>query len=151
MKKPSNLLVLVLLVVAAAAVSTPAQNAPGQTVPGGVQLAATNSVGLATTITTISPSQAVVNSLSNLPEADTLIYINPQRILNEVVPKLLTAKDVENMRKGFEEVKKMRASIRRKSLTLSSLFVSGSRLPISTFNHRNSWWYRAEILVPIHC
>jgi hypothetical protein len=48
----------------------------------------------------------VINSLSSLPEVDTLIYINPQRILNEVVPKLMPAKDVEGMRKGFEEVKK---------------------------------------------
>jgi hypothetical protein len=48
----------------------------------------------------------MVNSLSSLPEADTLIYINPQRILNELLPKLLPAKDVEGMRKGFEEVKK---------------------------------------------
>jgi hypothetical protein len=51
------------------------------------------------------PSQ-IVNSLANLPEADTLIYINPQRILNEVVPKFMPAKDVEGMRKGFEDVRK---------------------------------------------
>lgn len=105
MKKTSNLVLLVLLVVAAAAVSTPAQNVPSRPVPSGAQLA-TNSAGFAPTTTTISPSQAVTSSLSNLPEADTLIYINPQRILNEVVPKLLPAKDVENMRHGFEEVKK---------------------------------------------
>ena len=49
----------------------------------------------------------VVNALANLPEADTIIYINPQRILNEVVPKLLPAKDVEDMRKGFEQAKAM--------------------------------------------
>ncbi|MEK6281352.1 MAG: hypothetical protein AABN95_13445 [Acidobacteriota bacterium] len=51
-------------------------------------------------------NQNIVSSLSNLPDADTLIYINPQRILNEVVPKLMPAKDVEGMRQGFEEVKK---------------------------------------------
>jgi hypothetical protein len=48
----------------------------------------------------------VITSLSTLPEADTLIYLNPPRILNEAVPKLLPAKDVEGMRKGFEDVKK---------------------------------------------
>lgn len=34
-----------------------------------------------------------------------LVYVNPQRILNEVVPKLMPAKDVEGMRKGFDELK----------------------------------------------
>ena len=93
--------------VAAAAVNTRAQNALGQPVPGSAQLAATNSAVVVTkSATASSATQAVVNSLSSLPEADTLIYINPQRILNEVVPKLLPAKDVEDMRKGFEEVRK---------------------------------------------
>jgi hypothetical protein len=41
-----------------------------------------------------------------LPEADMLIYINPQRIINEVIPKVLPAKDVEEMRKAFDDVKK---------------------------------------------
>ena len=51
--------------------------------------------------------QNVIASLSNLPEADVLFFINPQRILNEVVPKVLPAKDVEEMRKGFEMAKQM--------------------------------------------
>ena len=55
---------------------------------------------------TTSANQNTISSLSNLPDADTLIYINPQRILNEVVPKVMPAKDVEGMLKGFEEVKK---------------------------------------------
>lgn len=107
MRKISNLLIVVLIVIAAAAVNTSAQNALGQTSAAGSQLAATKSAAVTTTIPRTSPaSQAVINSLSSLPEADTLIYINPQRILNEVVPKLLPAKDVEGMRKGFEEVRK---------------------------------------------
>ncbi len=52
------------------------------------------------------PPAQLASSLANLPEADTLLYINPQRILNEVLPKFLPAKDVEGMRKGFDEVKK---------------------------------------------
>src|SRR5687767_2108179 len=52
-------------------------------------------------------NQNTISSLANLPDADTLIYINPQRILNEVVPKVLPAKDVEEMRKGFEMAKQM--------------------------------------------
>jgi hypothetical protein len=107
-RKTLKLLVVVLLLVAAAAVNTRAQQALDQPIPGGAQLAAANSGGLLPNTTkSASPnSQAVINSLSSLPEADTLIYINPQRILNEVVPKFLPAKDVEGMRKGFEEVKK---------------------------------------------
>jgi hypothetical protein len=57
---------------------------------------------------TVSPSPSsaqIVSSLANLPEADTLIYVNPQRILNEVVPKFMPAKDVEGMRKGFDDVR----------------------------------------------
>ena len=36
--------------------------------------------------------QTATSSLANLPEADTLIYINPQRILNEALPKFLRRK-----------------------------------------------------------
>lgn len=52
------------------------------------------------------PVPQIVGSLASLPEADTLIYINPQRILNEVVPKFMPAKDVEGMRKAFDDVRK---------------------------------------------
>jgi len=55
---------------------------------------------------TTSANQNTISSLSNLPDADTLIYINPQRVLNDVVPRVMPAKDVEGMLKGFEEVKK---------------------------------------------
>ncbi len=107
MRKLSNLHISLLLVFAATAINTRAQNVPGQTSAVSAQLAATNSIARPTGVgTTAAGTQSVLNSLSSLPEADTMIYINPQRILNEVVPKLLPAKDVENMRKGFEEVKK---------------------------------------------
>lgn len=39
--------------------------------------------------------------LASLPEADTLIYINPKRIINEVAPRVMPEKDLEGMRKGF--------------------------------------------------
>jgi hypothetical protein len=51
-------------------------------------------------------SQAVINALASLPEADMILYTNPQRILNEVAPALMPVKDVENMRKAFEDIKK---------------------------------------------
>ena len=103
MRKTFNLLVAVLLLVAAAAANTQAQNGLGQCVPGGTQLATANFAALTPGVATISPAtEGVINSLSSLPDADGLIYINPQRILNEVLPKFLPAKDLENMRKGFE-------------------------------------------------
>jgi hypothetical protein len=102
-----NFLAVILLVMPAAGVPAQAQNTLGQTGAGGTQSAARSSPAVDTKITASLPAnQTVVNSLSSLPEADTLIYINPQRILNEVVPKFLPAKDVEGMRKGFEEVRK---------------------------------------------
>lgn len=77
--------------IQAQTVSQPATGA--QLAPGSIPIHTTNA------------NQAVVSSLSNLPDADMLVYINPQRILNEVVPKVMPAQDVENLRKGFAEIK----------------------------------------------
>ncbi len=104
-RKTFNPLV-VLLVFAAAAVIVQAQNALGQRSAGETQLVTTNSAALAPTASTNPAAmQGVINSLSNLPEADALIYINPQRIINDVLPRFLPAKDLEEMRKGFETAK----------------------------------------------
>src|SRR5687768_3319836 len=46
-------------------------------------------------------TQAIRSVLANLPKADTLVYINPRRIINEVAPRLMSEKDLEEMRKGF--------------------------------------------------
>jgi hypothetical protein len=70
--------------------------------PVAVNAASTANAGTASLST---PASQIAGSLANLPEADTVVYINPQRILNEAVPKLMPAKDVEEMRKGFEAVK----------------------------------------------
>ncbi len=51
-------------------------------------------------------AQSVVGSLSSLPEADTLIYINPQRLLNEAAPKIMPADHLEKMRAEFADIKK---------------------------------------------
>jgi hypothetical protein len=45
-------------------------------------------------------------ALSTLPEADTLIYISPQRILNEAAPRLMAPADLTEMRNTFAELKK---------------------------------------------
>jgi len=44
-------------------------------------------------------------SLANLPDADLLIYVSPQRVLNEAVPKLLAEKDLVEMRQDFAQMK----------------------------------------------
>jgi len=101
-QKLSSLLVATLLLVAALASGSQAQTA----LAGDAQLRVNNSREAAN-VSNISPAtQAVINSLANLPEADLLIYVNPQRILNEAVPKFLPEKDIEGMRKGFEDMKK---------------------------------------------
>lgn len=46
-----------------------------------------------------------VSSLSNLPEAEALIYINPQRILNEALPKVMPEKELAHMREAFSMMK----------------------------------------------
>lgn len=45
------------------------------------------------------------SSLANLPEADVLIYVSPQRILNDAAPKVLAPKDLEEMRSTFTQIK----------------------------------------------
>ena len=53
-----------------------------------------------------TPNQAVLSSLSTLPEADTLVYFNPPRIINEAIPRFMPEKDVAQMRMAFEDIKK---------------------------------------------
>ena len=103
MRKTLFLILVMFLTTAAAAVNSYAQNEQRQPEPEKTLLATT---ALPATAATSPRAQTVINSLSNLPEADALIYLNTQRILNEVVPKFMPAKDVEGMRKAFEDIKK---------------------------------------------
>lgn len=106
MKKTFSLLVGLMLLVATFANAT-AQSVANEKVAQLSDVAAVAArESVANHATTPRVPQNVIASLANLPEADALIYVNPQRILNEVLPKILPAKDVEEMRKGFEEVKK---------------------------------------------
>lgn len=50
--------------------------------------------------------QEATSALANLPEADSLVYINPRRILSEAAPRVLPEKDLEEMRQGLAEIKK---------------------------------------------
>ena len=45
-------------------------------------------------------------ALASLPEADALIYVSPQRILNEAAPRVVDPADLTKMRSGFAEMKK---------------------------------------------
>lgn len=51
-------------------------------------------------------AQSVQTSLANLPDADVLIYISPQRILNDAAPRVMSVKDVTEMRSTFADIKK---------------------------------------------
>jgi hypothetical protein len=50
-------------------------------------------------------AQSLSTSLGNLPEADVLIYVSPQRILNDAAPKVMSAKNIEDMRNTFAQIK----------------------------------------------
>ena len=47
----------------------------------------------------------IPSGLASLPEADALIYISPQRILNEAAPRVMSPAEVTKMRSAFTEVK----------------------------------------------
>lgn len=58
------------------------------------------------TLVCLAPAALAQSALNNLPEADALIYVSPQRILNEAVPKAMPAAEVAQMRASFAEMKK---------------------------------------------
>jgi len=45
-------------------------------------------------------------SLATLPEADALVYVSPQRILNEAAPRVVDPAELTKMRNGFADMKK---------------------------------------------
>lgn len=87
-----QLLLLVLLVLA---IITAAQAQTTQTL----------AVSGASTDSTSALSQTVPAALAALPEADTLIFINSRRILNEAAPRLMPEKDLADLRKTFADMK----------------------------------------------
>ena len=107
MKKSFSLLSLLVILLAALGMNARAQSV---TSPANAESPhATTTNYMAPVANSIAPPrvpQSVVASLANLPEADALTYVNAQRIMNEVLPKFMPAKDLEEMRKDFEEVKK---------------------------------------------
>ena len=53
-----------------------------------------------------APAAVAQSALTSLPEADALIYVSPQRILNDAVPKAMPAAEVTKMRAAFADIKK---------------------------------------------
>ena len=51
-------------------------------------------------------TQTAASALASLPEADTLIYASPQRILNEAAPKVVTATELAKLRASFVDLKR---------------------------------------------
>lgn len=94
MKKTVPQLLVLILFVLAIGTPAPAQN---------TQTLALN--GVASKELNGSLSQTIPASLAALPEADTLIFINSRRILNEALPRLMPEKDLADMRKTFSEIK----------------------------------------------
>ena len=50
--------------------------------------------------------QSNVSLLTTLPEADTVVYLSPQKILNEAAPKMMPATDLAKLRADFVDLKK---------------------------------------------
>ena len=50
--------------------------------------------------------QSAATALANLPDADALLYVSPQRIVNEAIPKFMPATEVTKMRAQFADWKK---------------------------------------------
>lgn len=51
-------------------------------------------------------AQSMSTSLANLPDADLLIYVSPQRILNDAVPRVIPAAEVAQMQAAFADMKR---------------------------------------------
>ena len=63
----------------------------------------------AITLLTLAPTavaQTIPASVAALPEADVLIYVSPQRILNEAAPRVVPAAEITKMRTVFDDLKK---------------------------------------------
>jgi hypothetical protein len=57
-------------------------------------------------LTSAAVAQNNAAALANLPEADALIYISPQRIVNEAAPRVMPPAEITKMRSAFADIKK---------------------------------------------
>jgi hypothetical protein len=64
-------------------------------------------VALAQEAHALTPAmQSAATALASLPDADVLLYVSPQRILNEAAPKFMPATELTKMRAQFADLKK---------------------------------------------
>ena len=57
-------------------------------------------------LTSAALAQNNAAALASLPEADALIYISPQRIVNEAAPRVMPPAEITKMRSAFADIKK---------------------------------------------
>lgn len=57
-------------------------------------------------LTSAAVAQNNAAALANLPEADALIYLSPQRIVNEAAPRVMLPAELAKMRSTFADIKK---------------------------------------------
>ena len=57
-------------------------------------------------LTSAAVAQNNAAALASLPEADALIYISPQRIVNEAAPRVMPPAEITKMRSAFADIKK---------------------------------------------
>jgi len=50
-------------------------------------------------------AQSPISALANLPEADSLVFINTQRIINEATPRVISQTDLAKLRQAFSDIK----------------------------------------------
>lgn len=72
---------------------------------GSIALAQNETAALHSPPTASLANNQATTLLSTLPEADTLIYINTQRILNEAAPMVLPEADLQKLRQQFNDLK----------------------------------------------
>lgn len=72
----------------------------------GFNASAQSTATLKTSLRTGAAPQNVAAALASLPEADTLIYLNPRRILNDAAPKVVAPNELVKMRAVFDDLKK---------------------------------------------
>ncbi len=59
----------------------------------------------ATQAQTDASSQSTIEALSNLPDSDMVVYVNPSRIINDALPGIVPEKDLQGMRSGLDALK----------------------------------------------
>jgi hypothetical protein len=68
-----------------------------------------NSVGSATesapTAKEPAVPQNVLSAMATLPEADSIVYLSPRRIISDAAPRVLAEKDLAQMREGLAQMK----------------------------------------------